>query len=216
MSHLNPAGDIRQAVLNGDRTAAEELARQSLQAGLPPLEIMNHYIGGIQEVGRLWEAGDYFLPELAAGAGAVAAALQVLQPELAKGARADGRRTAVIGTVQGDIHDIGKNLVGAMLLARGFTVVDLGTDVSPEAFATAVTERQAGLVCLSALLTTTMTGQQAVLRELADRGLRERLVVLVGGAPVTPAWAAGIGADGTAADAVAAAELAIRLIEEQP
>ena len=204
---------IRRTVLDGEVDEAGIVAADGLAGGVDPAHLLDAYIGGIREVGRLWEAGEYFLPEMVAGAEAVIAALAVIRPALtAKGVALGGRR-AVIGTVAGDMHDIGKSLVGNLLTARGFHVIDLGVDVPDQAFVDAVVEHEASVLGMSALLTTTMAHQRIVIERLVNLGLRERVKVLVGGAPVTESWAREIGADGTAADAMAAAELAWTLTE---
>jgi len=204
---------VRTAVLDGDSDAAKSLACEAMTEAIAPAEILDWYVEGIREVGRLWEEGEYFLPELVSGAEAVVAGLDVLKPALAGDPKARTGRVAVIGTVAGDIHEIGKSLVGNMLLARGFEVHDLGTDVPADAFVDAVEEHGACLLGLSALLTTTMVAQKAVIELLEERGLRPGVKVLVGGAPVSAAWAREIGADGTAPDAMGASELACGLLD---
>jgi methanogenic corrinoid protein MtbC1 len=206
------AGRIMEAVLTGDGPGAQAAAEAGVAAGHAPEALVASFITAIQEVGRLWEAGDFFLPELVAGGEAVQGGIRVLEGHLARSGNPRLGRVAVVGTVKGDVHDIGKSLVGNLLMAHGFDVVDLGVDVEASAFADAVARHRAVLVGLSALLTTTMAGQKAVIEELARRGLREGLVVLVGGAPVTARWAQEIGADGTAGDAVSAAALATELV----
>jgi len=206
------ARSIHASVLGGESGAARRLAESALEAGVPPLRIMDHFLHGIREVGRLWEEGEYFLPELVSGAESVLAALGVLRPALGGRKSSPCGHVAVIGTVAGDIHDIGKSLVGTLLMARGFEVEDLGCDVPPEAFLSAVKERDASVVGISALLTTTMVRQREVVRLLEAAGLRSQVKVLVGGAPVTESWVREIGADGTAKDAVGAADLAGRLL----
>lgn len=204
---------IRRAVLDGEVDEAGLAAADGLEIGVDPAHLLDLYIGAVREVGRLWEAGEYFLPEMVAGAEAVIAALAVIRPALTADGAALGGRRAVIGTVAGDMHDIGKSLVGNLLTARGFHVIDLGVDVAAQVFIDAVIEHEASVLGMSALLTTTMTHQRDVIERLVDLGLRERVKVLVGGAPVTESWAREIGADGTAADAMAAAELAWTLTE---
>jgi corrinoid protein of di/trimethylamine methyltransferase len=201
---------MSEAIVAGDRQAARVLAEQAVGAGLDLLEVVERgFVPGLEKVGELWEQGDYFLPELIAGAEAMKAAMAVLSPELHRrgaGVRAGAR--AVIGTVEGDIHDIGKNLVASMLQAGGFEVTDLGADVKLERFIEAAESSGARLICLSALLTTTMINQRRFLELLKERGLRDRYKVLVGGAPASRAWAAEIGADGFAENAVAAVKAA--------
>ena len=201
---------MSEAIVAGDREAAAGLAGEAVRAGLDLLEVVERgYVPGIQKVGELWEQGEYFLPELIASAEAMKAAMSVLEPELHKrdlGGRMGGK--VVIGTVEGDIHDIGKNLVASMLQAGGFEVHDLGADVKLERFIEQAEAVGAGLICLSALLTTTMTNQKRLIGMLRDRGLRGKYKVLVGGAPASRRWAEEIGADGYAENAVAAVKLA--------
>lgn len=206
---------IRTAILEGDAEKASKLSRDCLLSGMPPLDAMNSFITPLKEVGRLWEDGELFLPELVASAEAVLRAINIIKPEIIRQKIAYKNKTAIIGTVHGDIHDIGKSLVGTMLLARGFDVIDLGTDVPPTAFADAAEKHNASLVGISALLTTTMLAQRNVINELSSRGIRKNLTILIGGAPVTREWAQEIGADGTAPDAISAAELACQLVEHR-
>ena len=207
----------RRAVLAGDTERAVELAREALATGADVLVCIDDgFVAGIREVGRLWAEGEYFLPELVQGAEAMKAAMAVLRPELRKlGAGREQRTRVVLGTVQGDIHDIGKSLVGTVLEANGFEVVDLGRDVPDEAFVDEVASSGPRMLGLSALLTTTMSGQGRVIELLRERGLRDAVVVLVGGAPVTRRFAEEIGADGYAANAMAALLEARRLAGEE-
>jgi trimethylamine corrinoid protein len=201
---------MSEAIVAGDRAAAEALAADAVAGGLDLLEVIEQgYVPGIQKVGDLWEQGEYFLPELISSAEAMKAAMVRLDPELKRrniGSHMAGR--VVIGTIEGDIHDIGKNLVASMLQAGGFEVHDLGADVALERFIEKAEEVGAALICLSALLTTTMTNQRRLLGLLRDRGLRDKYKVLVGGAPASRKWAEEIGADGYAENAVAAVKLA--------
>jgi trimethylamine corrinoid protein len=198
----------------GEKDRAVELAGEAVRAGLDLLEVIDKgYVRGIQEVGELWEKGEYFLPELISSAECMKAAMAVLQPELRK-ARIDApsKGRVVIGTVEGDIHDIGKNLVASMLQAYGFEVHDLGADVKLGRFIEKAEETRADFICLSALLTTTMLGQKRLIEKLKAESLSGRFRVLVGGAPVTEKWAADIGADGYAENALAAVRLAMKLM----
>jgi corrinoid protein of di/trimethylamine methyltransferase len=203
----------RQAVLDGDTRQAVDLARQAVGAGADPQACLDEgYIAGIREVGRLWEEGEYFLPELMQSADAMKAALAVLRPELlGTGSGGAAGPTVVIGTVQGDIHDIGKTLVATFLEANGFHVIDLGRDVPLADFVDTAEREGAELIGLSALLTTTMARQAEVVELLHERGLRSEVAVMVGGAPVTRTFAESIGADGFAANAVEAVAEARRL-----
>ncbi len=203
----------RQVVLDGDARHAADLAREAVSSKVDLRACIDHgYVAGIQEVGRLWEEGEYFLPELMQSAEAMKAAMDVLRPELLKAGGSDGAGPMiVIGTVQGDIHDIGKTLVATFLEANGFNVIDLGRDVPLSEFVDVADREGARLIGLSALLTTTMPGQARVIEILAEKGLRSKVSVMVGGAPVTRAYAESIGADGFAANAVQAVAEARRL-----
>jgi corrinoid protein of di/trimethylamine methyltransferase len=203
-----------RAVLAGDREGAVRLAREALDRGDDVLDLIeNGFSRGIRKAGELWEKGEYFLPELAFSAESMKAAMDVLRPALlARSAREKSKGTIVIGTIQGDIHDIGKTLVATMLAANGYRVIDLGADVPYERFIDETAKSEANVVCMSALLTTTMVGQQEVIRRLRDAGLRDRVKVLVGGAPTSPAWAGEIGADGHADNAVDAVRMADSLL----
>lgn len=213
MSHPLHA-QMKQAIYDGDPDAAQELARQALAANLDPLEaIQQGYLPGMQQVGREFGDGQLFLPDVVLAAEAMKKAAAILEPEMKK--RGTSRETAgcvVLGTVQGDVHEIGKSLVGTLLSANGFEVHDLGVDVPFEKFAEKAREVKADIVGVSALLTTTMTGQRNVIEALDDLGLRPGVKVMVGGAPVTRAWAEEIGADGYSEDAISAVELAKSLM----
>jgi corrinoid protein of di/trimethylamine methyltransferase len=211
MTHEELLASLRRAVLECDDGAARTLAGQALAAGVPALEaVEGGLVPGIREAGRLWDEGEYFLPELVGAAGAMKAAMAVLQPAIEAGGGGTTLGRVVIGTVQGDIHDIGKSLVGTLLGANGFTVSDEGADVPVDRFVARARELDADLVCASALLTTTMVQQRALVEALKTAGLRAR--VMVGGAPVTPAWAQEIGAAGFADNAVAAVGVARSLV----
>ena len=200
---------MNDAIVAGDKAGAVALAADAVRSGADLLEVIEKgYVPGLQKVGELWEQGDYFLPELISSAEAMKAAMAVLEPELDRKkieARTGGK--VVIGTVEGDIHDIGKNLVASMLQAGGFEVFDLGADVKLERFIEKAEAVGAQIICLSALLTTTMTNQKRLIGLLRDRGLRDKYKVLVGGAPASRKWADEIGADGYAENAVAAVKL---------
>jgi corrinoid protein of di/trimethylamine methyltransferase len=202
---------LSQSVLNGDEALAASFAERSLAAGIGPLEAIEHgLVPGIRKAGELWEQGDYFLPELVTAAQAMKAAMAVLQPALTRAGAAHEVGRVVIGTVQGDIHDIGKTLVATMLSANGFTVSDEGTGVSVQRFVDRAREVDADLVCASALLTTTMGQQRSLIEGLRAAGLRAK--VMIGGAPVTQSWADRIGADGHADNAIGAVLVARRLV----
>lgn len=199
----------RQSIIDGDAEKSAELAKLTLEKGMNVLEVIeNGFVSGIREVGRLWEEGELFLPELVIGADAMKKAMDVLQPSLEDGAGdQDGLGHVVIGTIEGDIHDIGKTLVATMLSANGFRVTDLGADVPVAKFVETAEEKGADWIAISALLTTTMPGQKKVIEQLAAKSLSS-IKVMVGGAPCSAEWAAEIGAAGYAGDAVAAVALA--------
>jgi corrinoid protein of di/trimethylamine methyltransferase len=203
-----------KAVLEGDAETAEKLAREALDKKYPPLEVIERgFVRGIHEVGRLWEEGTLFLPELVMGAEAMKRALGILQPALGtSGGRPKSLGHVVIGTIEGDIHDIGKTLVATMLSANGFEITDLGADVPALKFVDEAEKKGAGCIAISALLTTTMSGQRRVVEELKKRSLKAKVRVMVGGAPCSDEWAREIGADGYAGDAVAAVSLAQSLM----
>jgi corrinoid protein of di/trimethylamine methyltransferase len=206
---------MAQAVIDGESAASARLAGEGLSAGLSAADIITYgFLPGLDKVGVLWEDGDYFLPELIQSAEAMKAAMAVVRPILEKspGGASLSRARAVIGTIEGDIHDIGKNLVSSLLSANGFEVIDLGADVKVDRFIDAAIEAKADLICLSALLTTTMVSQRRVLARLQERGLRSRFKVLVGGAPVTRKWADEIGADGYGENATAAVRAALQAL----
>jgi corrinoid protein of di/trimethylamine methyltransferase len=205
---------MAQSVVDGEIDDARALAQEALAAGVSPLEAINQgFVRGLDEVGQEYACGEMFLPDLVAAAEAMKAALAVLEPALqAQGGAWNVLGKVVIGTVKGDIHDIGKTLVGTMLSANGFQVFDLGVNVAPEAFAAKAREVGAGLVGVSALLTTTMVRQKDVIEALDDLGLRPGVKVMVGGAPVTADWAEQIGADGFSEDAIGAVALARNLV----
>ena len=208
---------LAQAVIDGNPEVAEKMVSEALGQGVDPLVCLNKGLTvGITQVGELFAIGDYYLPDLIAGAEAMKAALSVLEPALAKAGRERkvlGR--VVLGTVKGDQHDIGKTLVGIMLTANGFLVTDIGVDRPAAEFVSAARDTNATLVGASALLTTTMLQQQQIVQEFEEAGLRHKVKVIVGGAPVTKSWAEKINSDGFAEDAVAAVALAKRLLGVQ-
>ena len=207
---------MEKAIVEGDKDEAEALAKEAIKEKMDLSEVIDRgYVPGIQKVGDLWEKGEYFLPELITSAECMKGAMQVLQPELEKAqisARSKGK--VVIGTVEGDIHDIGKNLVSSMLAANGFQVIDLGADVKLERFIEKAEEENADFICLSALLTTTMLGQKKVIEILKEKNLAGRYKVLVGGAPVNQKWADDIGAEGYGENAMIAVKVAKKLTGE--
>jgi len=199
---------LHDAILNGDAKTAKVVTAKSLAAGMEPLKLVQDcMVPAMAEVGRRFESNEYFVPELLISARAMKAALELIRPLLAAaGVQPTGR--VVLGTVKGDLHDIGKNLVGAMLEGGGYEVIDLGVNVTPEQFVAAVKEKNANIVAMSALLTTTMPSMKTTIEALEQAGVRQQVKVLVGGAPISQRYAEEISADGyseSAAGAVAAA-----------
>jgi corrinoid protein of di/trimethylamine methyltransferase len=205
---------MAQTIIDGEPEQAEALARRAMEEGVSPLNAINKgFMPGVSVVGELFASGEYFLPDLVLGGEAMKAALKILEPELTrKGEERQVLGKVVLGTVQGDIHEIGKSLVGTMLTANGFEVYDLGVDVPTQQFLDKVREVGANLVGLSALLTTTMVVQKQVIDALQESGIREQVKVMVGGAPVTRSWADEIGADGYSEDAAGAVITAKELV----
>lgn len=204
---------MKQSIVDGEREEAVVLARQAVTAGIDPLAAINQgFVLGLDQVGAEYGCGELFLPDLVLAAEAMKGAVAVLEPELTRrGAVRQVLDRVVIGTVAGDIHDIGKTLVATMLSANGFEVYDLGVDVPIAAFAQKAREVDADIVGVSALLTTTMVKQRDVVEALDDMGLRPRVKVMVGGAPVTAAWVQEIGADAFSEDAIGAVAVARQL-----
>jgi corrinoid protein of di/trimethylamine methyltransferase len=212
---------LQEAVITGEPEQAQGLATQALEAGIAPLDAIDQALNpGMQIVGDRYECGDYFIPDLVMAAEAMKAAMEKLEPELL--ARQEQRQilgTVVIGTVEGDIHEIGKSLVATMLSAAGFQVHDLGVGVPADRFVEQVKEIGASgdsvpvVVGLSALLTTTMRNQEAVIKALQEAGLREGVKVIIGGAPANPEWAETIGADAYAENANEAVDVVKQLLE---
>jgi 5-methyltetrahydrofolate--homocysteine methyltransferase len=211
---MNQTVSIYKAVVEGNAPEAKAAVEAALQAGIPAGEILQAgLIAAMTEVGRLFEAGEYYVPEMLISARAMQAGMTLLKPQLVQsGVKAVGR--VAIGTVKGDLHDIGKNLVAIMLEGAGFEVIDLGTDVAPERFVAEVRSGDVDLISLSALLTTTMPAMAATIQALQAAGLRDRVKVMVGGAPLTETYAEQIGADGYGPDASAAVRLARRLVSK--
>jgi corrinoid protein of di/trimethylamine methyltransferase len=206
-------GKLAQAVVDGEPEDAEELARRALEQGLDALVcIQQGLTPGIDRVGELFASGEYFLPDLIIGGDAMKAALAVLEPALSDTQERAILGRVVLGTVEGDLHEIGKTLVGTMLTANGFQVTDIGVDKPAAEFVAALRETGATLIGASALLTTTMLQQQKIIEALVEAGLRDKVKVMVGGAPVTESWAEKIGADGYAEDAISSVSLAKRLV----
>ncbi len=204
--------ELYEAILNGDAKKAEEVTRAALEAKADPTELVKKYmIPAMDEVGKRFECNEYFVPELLIAARAMKTALELFTPHLVEaGAQPVGR--VVIGTVQGDLHDIGKNLVASMLEGGGFQVVDLGVDVAPEKFVEAAKEKDGTIVALSALLTTTMTMMETVVGALEEAGVRGTTKVIIGGAPITQQYCDQVGADGYSDNASTAVALARKLV----
>jgi corrinoid protein of di/trimethylamine methyltransferase len=209
-------GAMRQSIIDGAPDTATALAQQALAHGVDPLEAVNQgFAAGITFAGEQFGCGEMFLPDLLASAEAMKAAISILEPEMLKrGSQRENLGKVVLGTAKGDIHDIGKNLVATILSASGFQIFDLGTSVTPEQFVAKAREVDADIVGVSALLTTTMAGQKAVIEALDRNGLRPRVKAIIGGAAVTSKWAAEIGADGYSRNAIDALELAKNLMSQ--
>jgi corrinoid protein of di/trimethylamine methyltransferase len=207
----------RTLILQGRTAEAVKLARSAVARGNDPVDLVETaFAPGLREAGDLWNDGIYFLPELMRSAEAMKAVLKAIEPAMQQSAGAPvGKAVVIVGTVKGDIHDIGKTLVGAMLSASGFTVVDLGADVPIDRFVEVARDEDARLICTSALLTTTMVVQKELIAHLRTEGIRDRYLVLVGGAPVSRRWADAIGADGYAPDAPGAVQVAESLLSSR-
>jgi corrinoid protein of di/trimethylamine methyltransferase len=209
---MSEPAELYDAILTGNAKKAEEVTKAALAADVNPSELLGKYmIPAMDEVGKRFECNEYFVPELLIAARAMKTARALLTPKLAAvGAKATGR--VVIGTVQGDLHDIGKNLVASMLEGGGFQVVDLGVDVPPQKFVDAAKEQEGSILAMSALLTTTMTQMKAVVKALEEAGIRKKIKVIIGGAPITQQYADEIGADGYGDNASTAVALARKLV----
>jgi len=204
--------DLSRAIIRGDSDAAFELTRKAMEEKVAPNAILDRgLVPGLQKMGDLFESGEYYLPELIVSGDAVARALELLEPALGKkGASFKGKY--LIGTVKGDIHDLGKNIVIMMLKGNGWEVTDLGVDIPPEEFVAAVGKGEYQVLGLSSLLTMTMPNAAKTIEALEKAGLRKKIKVMVGGAPTTAEWAAKIGADAHAKDGPSAAKVAAALI----
>jgi 5-methyltetrahydrofolate--homocysteine methyltransferase len=204
--------ELYDAILNGNAKKAHAATEVELAAGVEPMQLIaESMVPAMDEVGKLFEAEEYFVPELLLAGRAMKSAMELIRPLLV----AAGQRMAVrviIGTVKGDLHDIGKNIVASMLEGSGFEVIDLGADVSPESFVAAVRERQPHIVCMSALLTVTMPAMKTTIAALENAGVRNQVKVLIGGAPVTSQYAKEIGADGYSESASGAVSLVKSLL----
>ena len=199
---------LRSAVFKGDMAGAEQAIREALDKGVPAPKVLNQgLVPAMEAVGQAMKDGEYFIPEVLLSSRAFGAAIAILQPFLGEEALGLSRGKVVLGTMKGDLHDIGKNLVAVMLRGAGFDIIDLGTDVPPERFVQAVQEANADVLGLSALITTTMVGMSDVIRCLEGNNWRNRVKVIIGGAPVTDRFAEEIGADGYSPDAAGAIDL---------
>lgn len=203
---------LYDAILRGDAKTATAVVEEALAEGVEPLSMVNEYmIPAMDEVGRRFETNEYFVPELLIAARAMKSALEKVKPHLLSSG-AESRGVVVIGTVQGDMHDIGKNLVASLLEGGGFEVMDLGVDVTPEKFAEAAKTNDVNIVALSALLTTTMPTMRKTIQALTELGVRDKVKVMIGGAPITQQYADEIGADGYSDNAAGAVRLARKLV----
>jgi corrinoid protein of di/trimethylamine methyltransferase len=205
---------MAQSIIDGDAEVAEKLARQAVEQGIDPLEAINQgFVVGVNQVGSEFSCGNAFLPELVMAGEAMKVAVSTLEPEMnRRGTSRSVLGKVVLATIQGDIHDIGKTLVGTMLSAAGFQVYDLGVDVPVMKLVEKAREVDANIIGVSALLTTTMVRQRDVVEALEDMGLRSKIKVMVGGAPVTSEWVKEIGADGYSEDAIGAVAVAKKLV----
>jgi len=203
---------MSQAVQEGDDKKAVELVKEALASGTAAMDILEQgLVPGVRALGQLFKDGQVYLPEILISTRAMNRGVEVLKPHL-EGTDIHTKGTVVLGTVEGDLHDIGKNLVRMMLDSNGYNVVDLGVDVSPDAFVSAVKENSADIIAMSALLTTTMVGFPTVVEAVAGAGLKDKVKVMIGGAPVSRAYADEIGAEGFAEDCTSAVDEAARLM----
>lgn len=204
--------ELSAAVAAGDEVKTEELTRSALDAGAPAREVLERgALAGINETGRLWQAGEYFLPDVILATEAFNTVMELVEPLLA-GETGSAKGSVVLGSVEGDAHDLGKNIVAALLRSSMYEVIDLGVDVPAARFVEAARDRQPDLIGLGAYMTTTMRNMQGVIAALEEAGLREKVKVVIGGAPVTADFARRIGADGYGADAFEAVALVDRLL----
>lgn len=208
---------MAQSIIEGDSDAAESLAKQAIESGIDPLDAINQgYVIGVNHVGQEFSCGNAFLPELVMAGEAMKAAVNALEPEMIRrGTERQVYGKVVLGTIHGDIHDIGKTLVGTMLSSAGFKVYDLGVDVPITTLLEKAQEVDADIIAVSALLTTTMVRQRDLILALEEKQMRSRIKVMVGGAPVTRQWVEEIGADGYSEDAIGAVQVAKQLVNAQ-
>jgi corrinoid protein of di/trimethylamine methyltransferase len=212
----NFTGQLEEAILVYDKERVKSLTEQAVGQGVDPLDCAAALTAGIREVGKGYESGELFLPDLIGAANAMQAAMPIINRELKKQKKQiESLGKVVIGTVFGDVHNIGKTMVATLLTAEGFEVIDLGVNIRAEEFVKAIKSNDANILAMSALLTTTMIEQKHVIKLLEQEGIRSKVKIMVGGAPVTQAYAEEMGADGTAATAVGAVQLAKRFISNE-
>ena len=204
--------ECQKAIINGSISDAQNLAKKAINEKKDLNEIVEDFSAAIRKVGDLFEEGDLFLPQLARSADAMGAAMEILMPLFEKGETTRMLGKVVIGTIEGDIHDIGKTLVATMLTAEGFEVTDLGANVPISTFIDTAVKIKADIICISALLTTTMVGQKRLIDQLKEQKIRDNFKILIGGAPVTQQWVDEIGADGTAENAISAVKIAKKVL----
>lgn len=207
------AENCKEAILNGNIELAEKLANKAIEENIDINTAIDAFSLAIRKAGDLFEEGDFFLPELMRSAEAMKGAMTVFEPKILEDKADRSLGKVIIGTIEGDIHDIGKTLVAALMSAEGFEVFDLGADVPVGKFIEKAEEVGAKIICISALLTTTMVGQKKLIDQLKERNIRDKYKVLIGGAPVSKKWVEEIGADGSAENAVSAVKLARKLLE---
>ncbi|TET79404.1 MAG: dimethylamine corrinoid protein 3 [Candidatus Heimdallarchaeota archaeon] len=209
---MNFAENCKEAILNGDIELAKKLADKAISEKIDINLAIDAFSLAIREAGDLFEEGEFFLPELMRSAEAMKAAMTIFEPILKEGKEDRILGKVVIGTIEGDIHDIGKTLVAALLSAEGFEVHDLGADVPISTFIDKAVEVDAQIICISALLTTTMVGQKKLINQLKEKKLRDKFKILIGGAPISKKWVEEIGADGSAENAISAVKLARKVL----
>jgi len=205
--------ELSNSVIEGDEDQVQVLTKKAIEVKVDPLTIINEgLIGGMNVVGVRFKANDMYVPEVLMSARAMNAGVELVKPLLA-GGEMTNKGTVVIGTVKGDLHDIGKSLVGMMLECSGYKVIDLGVDITPEEFMTAIKENDGKILALSALLTTTMLAMKTTIDEFTEKGMRSDVKVIIGGAPISQEFSDQIGADGYAGDAAAAVDLVGKLLQ---
>ncbi|MBC2724651.1 B12-binding domain-containing protein [Desulfosporosinus sp.] len=205
---------LSNAVIEGDNEQVQVYVKEAIDAKVDPLTIINEgLIGGMNVVGQRFKVNDMFVPEVLMSARSMNAGIELVKPFLA-GGEMSNKGTVIIGTVKGDLHDIGKSLVGMMLECSGFKVIDLGVDISPEEFMAAIKENDGKILALSALLTTTMLSMKSTIDVCVEQGMRDKVKVIIGGAPISQEFSDQIGADGYAGDAAAAVELVTKLLKD--